>query len=377
MRRALIFMSVLAAGCFNPDDIFPIHGQVVSPQGVEGLTVELLRATDTGFNGSCEDAKAFKTTTTDAEGKFTFEVFRAQSMKLGGSGQFCFRARVAFPSGTVASTDVGGIFTEMTLSKFHDWEPNARLENGELKFSPLFAVEDAEDAGDTLSHRAEFTTSDGGLAWVADDLFTEFGDGMSPPPVTRAPMKFDARQVEDFSGELVFSAAFSERLGEEFGPFGSFNSTTVNVVAAQRLPVMGTTVPLSRDAGCPPARPCPLTDGALAVADLGSRNAVTLELPAPVLVSSVVLRELENSAPVIIATFFDEDGGTVLTQQHTYSFPVQSLSQPPRRLRDGGVSFGSVPPAWTVIELDAGVTAKRVTFGFPASARSVAEISLY
>lgn len=382
MRRlVLIFMSVLAAGCFNPDDIFPIHGQVVSARGVEGLTVELLRASETGFAGTCDGAKPFKTTTTDADGNFTFEVFRAQSMSLGGMGQFCFRVRVAFPSGTVDTADLGGVFTETWLTKFRDWEPNARLENGELKFTPVYPTEEADDAGYTLAHRAEFETTDGGLAWVLDDLFLDtFSAAEQQPAFVRRPMKFDSRQVEDFSGELVLSALTSERISDGFGPLANISVTTVNMVASQRLPLSGTTVPLSRDAGCPSiTRPCTLTDGDLQVAELGSRQSVTLELGAEAFVSSVVFRELEGGAPILSATFFDADGGTVRTDQFAYEFSQISLSTipRPRQPRDGGEPFFGSAPAWIVFDIDGGVTAKKVTFGFPAGVRSAAEISLY
>lgn len=379
-RRSFLYMSVwcVAAGCFNPDDIFPIHGQVVSPRGVEGLTVELLRAQQASFTGECDEAKEFKTTTTDAEGKFTFEVFRAQTTSLSQQGAFCFRVRVAFPSGTVDISDLSGIFSETQLGTFRDWEPNARVENGEVKFDAVYPVGQADDAGDTLAHRAELQTSDGGVAWVFDDLFlTTVG---TETTLVRRPMLFDSRHAEDFSGELVFSALVSERFDEGFGPLASASFTLVRMQAAQRIPVTGTTVPFSRDAGCPTiTRPCTLTDGELTSASLGSRQSVTLELGAPQLVSSVVLRELETSAPILVATFFDEDGGTVLTQQHAYDFPQMTLStsQRPRRPRDGGMLIFGSTPAWTVIELDGGVTAKKLTLSFPAGAQSASEISLY
>lgn len=378
-RAFAISMSVIAlgSGCFNPDDIFPIHGQVVSARGAEGLTVELLRAQETGFAGQCDDAKPFKTTTTDADGNFTFEVFRAQSMSLGGTGQFCFRVRVEFPSGTVDTADLGGVFSELWLGKLRDWEPNARLENGALEFAPVYPVGEADDAGNTLAHRAEFLTSDGGLAWVLDDLFLETVN-VGEPSLVRRPMTFDARHAEDFSGELVLSATSSERFGDGFGPLASFSVTTVNIVASQRVPVVGASVPLSRDAGCPGlTRPCRLTDGDLTPSTLSGRQAVTLELADEQLVSSVVLREVESGAPIVVAVFFDADGGTVLSQQHAYDFPQRSLGAMPRRPRDGGVAVFGATAAWTVIELDGGVRAKKLTLNFPAGVQSMTEVSVY
>jgi hypothetical protein len=374
--RAVIFMSVIAAsGCFNPDDIFPLHGQVVSAGGVEGLEVQLLRAQEAEITGACEsEFKPFKTTTTDADGNFTFEVFRAQTQSLGQRGFFCFRVRVTFGSGTVAETDLQAVAGETQLSKFYDWQPNARLENGVVVLTPPFDV-NAVDGG-TLTQRTNFET-DGGLAWVVDDVYF---DSFTQTPLPARPMPFGELEAEDFVGELTFDAVAGERLDDGIGVFGGFSFNAVRITPAQRIAVTGTRTPLSRGATCSAlATPCPLTDGLLEPVELGARSALTIDLGTAKQVSNVVFRELEVGAPIIVAQFFDADGGLALTQQGTFDYSQRALSSLPRRRnRDGGmmVSFGATE-AWPVVSLDGGVLAKKVTFQFPGGVNSVLEISLY
>ncbi|MFT3712188.1 MAG: hypothetical protein QM817_31475 [Archangium sp.] len=371
--RALLMFSLLAAGCFNPDDIFPIHGQVVSANGVEGLTVEMLRAESADFSGACDgEFRAFKTTTTDADGAFLFEVFRAQTQSLSQQGLFCFKVRVTFASGTVAETDLIGIANETQLATFFDWVPDARLENGLLSLTPVYDVNSVD--GGTLTQRADFESSDGGLFWEVDDVYF---DTFTMEPVTR-PMEFSELHAEDFTGELSFSAVAGQRMGSGTSPFDGLTFNAVRLTASQKIPVVGTRTALSRGAACGSlGTPCPLTDGVAEPFDLGSRMSVSIELPTPQRVQSVVFRELEVGAPIIVAQFFDADGGLAATQQGTFDYSQRALSSLPRRRRDAGMLLVGSTPAWVTVAVDGGVTAKKVTFQFPGGVNACSEVSLF
>jgi hypothetical protein len=128
----------MCSGCFNPDDIFPLKGTVTSADPVEGQVIKLLRDSKQAGFGGCSGALAtdFKQTTADANGNFSFEVFRAQTQSLTNFSPFCFRVSAQFPSGSRAWSDLSGIFDETHLSPLPDWQAAPQHEHDGLQFRP-------------------------------------------------------------------------------------------------------------------------------------------------------------------------------------------------------------------------------------------------
>ena len=380
MARGLLALLFILSGCFNPDDIFPMKGRVASIEPSQGQYVELLRDPDvTGGTASCDGARPFKTTTTDAEGNFQFALFRAQTQHLSGRGTFCFRVQTTFPSGARAWTDITGINGEITTATLREWRTGLFADGGVLQFSPPLPLADAEDAGFHISHRAQFEQADGGLVWQVDDDFSSFANHTSD----RRPMEFDSLRVEDFSGTLQLTAVvFEPAPPSDLGPFGNDGYWPVWLAAAATLPVTGGPGPLSRGLPCADlGSPCPLTDGSLESIDLAGRLSLSLQLPGATSVSAVVLRALEAPSLRIDVELFDADGGQVQAVQE--QLPLGWIDQlffttPSRPPVDGGFIDVLAPPVtWAVIHLDAGVPVKTVTLRFPLGVERCAEISLY
>lgn len=383
MRRlALGLISVLISGCFNPDDIFPVHGSVVSPDGVEGLTVELLRDSSTTLGApTCEQGTPFKTTTTDAEGRFTFDLFRAQTQSLSGRGLHCFRVQVTFPSGATARTDLPAIGSEVNLPAFTDWRAAPRLEGGLFRFEPVTDLVEAEDAGQLIGHRLELLTTDGGLAWRAEDMVTD--------PVGqffRTTLRFDDARLEDFSGALRLTALVPGVRSD--APVFGEDSSAVWLQAAETVALTGTQVPLSRGLPCDSvATPCPLTDGDLAQVELGVRQSLSFEFPSEVDAGTLVLRGLQTLSPTFGVQFFAADGGRV--QALSFAGPldelevlapfglIESNSVTVRPLRDGGVMLGDVPARYVALPVTPVAPITRVVLRFSAGVQELAEFSVY
>ncbi len=382
MRHALVgVLVVIGSGCFNPDDIFPVKGTVVSGSPVEGQVVRLLRQSQQGDFGSCdaEGAPVLKQTTADAEGRYGFEVFRAQAQNLTSFGPYCFRVDADFPSGSAAWSDLN-IFSETQAPALRDWRARPRFDGGVLDYEPALPA-GWLDAGALLDHRAQVLTDDGGLLWQVDDRFVSLDGG----DATVEPMVLDAVRLEDFSGTVTLVARIYEPSAGDGSLFGGGGATwPSNLRAGEHLAVSGRRAPVSRGLPCPDvATPCPLTDGDLSVVEVDLREGVTLELPVPVPLSAIVLRGVETGVPFLAVLLTQADGGLVAPVQHLLPVsmfealsPTSGRPSRPGR-RDGGVEAPSAGGlAYSVIPLDAGVPIRRVTLRFPGGLSRVAEISL-
>lgn len=385
-RAPAVLLVAIASlsGCFNPDDIFPVHGSITSPDSVSGQSVRLLRdsSIEAAQLPTCSEAKPFKETTTDEAGNFSFDVFRAQAQKLTGFGQFCFRVETTFPSGTTAFSDVR-IDSELTLPPFPDWRAQPSRVDGVLHFEPLAPLQAEESfEGDQLSHRAEWVTGDGGLAWVVDDHFFA-SDGSAP---VRQPMGFEDVVLEDFSGSVRLTARLT-KVTSGVGPFGG-GSSTIEVRSGQTLALTGTRPPISRGLPCPPLEtPCPLTDGDLTEADAGVQT-VTLTFPLPTPLSAVVVRGAvshgngSNISPSAMAVLLmDPDGGVLsFVEQPTplslWNGGAPSMVRRPRR--DGGVDFElQSDPRYVVIPLDGGMVGSVSVWLLAGGVDRISEVSLF
>ncbi|MDP3153367.1 MAG: hypothetical protein Q8N23_11885 [Archangium sp.] len=379
MRRVLLVISWVLSACFNPDDILPVHGSLTSADPVAGQVVRLLRDPAGAREANCAEAQPFKEATADEAGNFSFDVFRAQAVKLTAQGVFCFRVETTFASGTTVFTDLVGLSSEVTLPPFPDWRAAPSRVDGVLRFEP-FAPLPVEERfeGDQVVHRAEWITADGGLAWVVDDRVMALNPVTNEVAPARVPMAFDDFALEDFSGSVAINARFT--ITEEDGPFGS-NSTTLEARSGQTLQVAGARAPFSRGLECPVfGTPCYLTDGDLSAVDAGNTNGLIFAFAAPTSVSAVVLRGVETEASLMALQLTDEDGGTVLVQQvlptSLWSGAVPNFTLRP--LPDGGLEFGPKADArFVTIRVDAGVLVEQVQFGFVSPVARAGEISVF
>ena len=386
MPRSIALVLLMLAGCFNPDDIFPVHGSVTSIDPVEGQVVRLLRDTAPALGPSCTDAQPFKETTVDAAGNFSFDVFRAQAMKLTGGSPFCFRVETTFPSGSTVSSELLAISGEETLPAFPDWRAQPSRVDGVLRFEPvqpLPAVESFE--GPQLAHRAQWHTEDGGLAWAADDLVSAFDPVTMSLVPTRAPLQVDDFALEDFSGTAVLHARLTI-IGTEENVFGNRSAHTLELKSGDTLALAGHRAPISRGISCAPyADPCPLTDGALTPVDAGvitgTNSLMTFTLPAPTVLTAIVLRSVETDTLLMGVQLLDADGGALALVQQELPSSLWNASVPSfmvRQRSDGGVEFAPrADPHFITIALDAGVSVSAVRIGFAGGVESWSEVSFF
>lgn len=383
MKRAILMSTLLLAACFNPDDILPVHGTLVSNDPVEGQVVRLLRDPAAAMSTDCSGAKAFKETTANADGRFSFDVFRAQAIKLSGFGAFCFRVETTFASGSTVHSDLVGLSGEITLPPFPDWRARPAREDGVLRFEPAAPLPETETfEGDQVVHRAEWRTADGGLAWAAEDRVMGFDlDGGQVVP-QRQPMEFDDYALEDFSGVVSLFARLSVE-GRRDGHFSSASST-LELRSGDTLAVSGNRAPVSRGLSCiDVAVPCPLTDGRLAGVDGGALGQpIILELPAPTLLSAVVVRGVETQAQLMGMQLVVADGGTLPLVQKVLPTSLWNAGVPGfvvRPLADGGVEFGPrAESRFFTVRLDAGVPVREVRMGFAGdTVGQLNELSLF
>ena len=385
MRLSALLLLLVLPACFNPDDILPVHGSVVSLDPVAGQAVRLLRDPVALRTASCADAKPFKETSTDEAGNFSFDVFRAQATKLSGMGTFCFRVETDFASGGAAFSEILGLFGEVTLPPFPDWRAQPTRAEGALRFEPMAPLPETEETfdGPQLVHRAEWFTEDGGLAWVADDrvlAFDPLTNGVAP---ARQPMLMDDLALEDFAGSVTMSARLTNP-GEQMGPFDS-NSTSIEVRSGQRLQLSGGRRPISRGLGCPPyAAPCPLTDGDLSPVDAGVQ-LFRFTFQTPTRVSSVVVRGAETESLLMGVIFGELDGGLDAGPprfvQHVMATSLWNANVPTFVVKmqpDGGVEFSpKSDPHFFTLTFDAGAPVSSLTVGFASGVDRIAEISLF
>lgn len=369
------------AGCFNPDDILPVHGTLTSPDPVTGQIVRLLRDPAPLRSSDCSGAKPFKEVAVDVSGAFSFDVFRAQATKLSNLGQFCFRVETTFPSGTSVFSDILGLAGEVSLPPFPDWRAQPARVDGVLRFEPASPLPMEESfEGDQLVHRAEWFTEDGGLAWVADDRVLAFDPATMGVVPTRQAMPFDDFALEDFSGTVTLRARMTT-IEEVLGPFGE-GATTIEVRSGQKLQLTGTRTPFSRGLECLGlGTACPLTDGDLTPQDAGSGPGASFTFPAPRSFSTVVVRGVETEAVLMGMQLLDADGGTARLVQQVLPTSMWNSGVPNfvlKPLPDGGVEFSpKSDPRFFTFSFDAGVAVREVRMGFAATVERISEVSLF
>ena len=390
MRTALAcsVCLVVTAGCFNPDDIFPVTGTLQSVGPVEGQVVQLLRQVDTSnFGTGCSgaDARAFKEATADAAGTFGFEVFRAQSQNLTSLGTYCFRVDTTFSSGATASSQVYGIFGTTKLGTLRDWRSGLEQDAGVLVFTPPIPVppETAaqamiDPAIPQLDHRVEVLTAAGDVVWQADDHLVSLDGGLNH----REPLVMDDARLEDFEGTLALHARVVESEAAQTALNQGFDVYSTELRAAELRPVVGHAPATSRGARCTEiSGVCPFTDGDLTPVDVGSLPVVTLELDTPQDLAWLVLRGVETPVPFVVVVVTDQSG--IAVQTFRVELPVSAWSlaapRPPRRRRDGAVGTGPMiptTPVYAVIPLPAAAGIRSVSLRFPGGLQRAAELSL-
>lgn len=306
MKRALLLLAVALSGCFNPDDLLPISGKLVSDGGVGGQRVELFRGEVPTRAGGCPSPRLVTETTAAADGTFTVDVLRAQAQRLTLPGGFCFQAKTRFESGTTAVTTFRNVNAEYALPPMRDWRPGLRPDAGVRSF--LFSVAPRPElegpGGFADAHRAELVTEDGGLVWARPT------SSVTSPNAGPKRMTFTDEELEDFGGtvQLVSRFVFA---GIIVSP-GQHEHVQMELRAGQTFPFVGTTIPFSRGLSCPPFEdPCPFTDGSLQRVDGGGLTTLSLRWPLPRLVQGVLLRGVEAGPTSITARLIGEDGGVL------------------------------------------------------------------
>ena len=385
MKR-FVAIALVLAGCTNPDDILAVRGTVSSVDPVEGQVVRLTRQRVSGLNlgQPCVPTEPFKEMNTGADGAFEFEVFRLETRDT------CFRAEATFPSESVSWSSVLFYGATTELAPLLDWRANPSIDGGVLHFDPPVAWPDdlppmrmgnTYRTGIQLTHREQLVTSDGELAWQADDRSLSADAGFDfPPTYRRELLLLDDLRLEDFEGTVILSASLSDP-DQQSSSIVSPGPTATLMRAGQKLAVRGNRVPLSRGLECPEVGfPCPLTDGLLTEVDAGLVEAVTLSLPAPATISSVVLRGAWVGNGVIRVALTPEDGGVETEAELTLPRPNiyagVPLEQQLNVLTPEG-SYINFREAFVVIPLDAGVPSSRVSVKFPSRLARIRELSVF
>jgi hypothetical protein len=383
MKRFALVLAASLAACFSPDDILIVDGTVASPEPA-GQRVRLLRGKPDERNLLCGGFAPFKEAVTDADGGYSFEVFRAQAQGLTeGVGDRCFRAEVEFASGARSSTTVQRLIGPVSLPPLLDWRPGLQLDAGLVTFAPVAPLTDGSSPeGDQVTHRLEARTADGGLAWRQDDRVLLVTGAEAPRP-SRVPLTFDdAALVEDEALTLRLRArvVFVQSGEVLFGGALGF-AAPVEVEAAEAVLVAGRSAPPTRGLPCPGyGSPCALTDGALEPREpVGPSAALSLDFPTPLVPRWLVVRGLETESPLLGVQLTGVDGGAVLQSQYLAPESLWDPVDAPRDvpLPDGGVlRWGEARLRFLAIPLDAGVPVAGVRVSEPVGLRRAAELSV-
>lgn len=353
--RTLIITLLVFSACANPDDIFPVTGRVESSSGIDGVTIHILRQTQmgAGFGNFChfEGVSPFAETTTDAQGAYGFEVFRAQAQSLTNFTPYCFRVRAVFPSGAESHVDLEQINDRVQVPALRDWVPNPRLEGDELRFTPLL-----EDLGVDLRaeryvlHRSSFHIANDVTMWRADDVvIADAGTDGTDLQLARTPLSYPPEVFEDFAGTLRLEGRIVYTGNDDGGSLftGSF-AGSVYVTPAQSLDVGGNLVPLNRGL----TRQPPV---------IGGIPGVTYTFPDEQRVSTLVLRDTTLTGGVFVGGL-TADGGQVgpieLSARQSawdlYSFPIFEMGE------DGGFSQRQGTGGYGLWRFDGGMEVKTI-----------------
>ncbi len=382
-----VVITLACAGCTNPDDILAVHGSVASVDPVEGQVVRVLRylyPLEYQFvPNACSLATPLKEVRADAEGNYSFELFRVETRNA-----ICFRVDAHFPSGSVAWSEFGSYAPETQLPVLLDWRAALGLDGGVLQFDPPVPWPDdlppvrigaVTHVGIQLAHQEQLLTIDGGVAWQAEDRFPLLDGGSEylGYQLEREPLVLDAIRLEDFEGKLRLNAYLFDP--DEETPLFSSGTFATRMTAGDQLALHGTLVPVSRGLACPEvATPCPLTDGELAEVDAGMINEVSFKLTTPEILSAVVLRDAWVADDVVHVVLTQSDGGLGGEFEATVRKPDPSAFPSGVsyvRISDGG--YAAFRPNYMVIPLDAGTSTSRVTLQFPSGLARIKEVSLF
>lgn len=377
MTRTPLFFLVCAfggAGCFNPDDIFPVEGRVESSQTVEGVRVELRRQRRTTF-GPCESLSLFREAQTDTSGGYRFEVFRAAAQELTGMGSFCFQVHTAFASGASATVDVPEISGPLTLPSLVDWRAGFQRDGGVVRFSPMAPLPTGADAA-LLVHRLSLLTEDGGLAWRQDDLVMDEGS-LTP---RRVDLADDARILEEFGGALSVESRLIVPGTSPLVVLTEVPPVVMHGFAAGRLSTVRSTLPWSSRTACPGvADPCPLTDRELVPFELDGGEQVRVEFLAPTVPVAVVVRGFVSPATSLVISLIDSAG---VEHALAHALPGSLFSgdqeRDPQPLPDGGRPYRLRPePRFAVVPLEVDYLVDAVGVTFPGGVTRLSELSVY
>lgn len=379
MKRPFAFFAVALAGCFSPDDIFVLDGTVASAQPA-GNVVRMLRGRPQEPD-SCAQYAAFKETRTNADGRYVFEVFRAQAQGLtDGRDDRCFKIEVEFASGSRASAGLRRLFGPETMPVLPDWRPGMWLDAGTLGFTPIVVPLPGDTLeGDLVTHRLEARTEDGGLAWRQEDLVAEVSDEVVDP--RRVPLTFEpALLVEDQALTLRLRANVLARPVEGSRDFGGRAlALPVEVEAGELLRLPARSAPPSRGSPCEGVV-CALTDGDYRASLLSSLSPteVTVTFAAPLTPRWVVLRGLVQFGGPLELQLTGADGGTVFSQP----VPFLGFSWPTAdpladsELEDGGLSTHEGRTRFVAVPIDAGVLASGLRLGGTVRVPWLGEVSV-
>ncbi len=356
MKRALVIAVFVFTGCFNPDDIFPINGRVGGAEQV----VMLSRAPNPPM-AECGPWSVLERGRSDADGGYTFEVFRAESMRLTNGEPYCFRVNTSYGSGTSVSATVEAIFGEVQVPPMPDWTPGLQLDGGVFAFAPYRTRDPGVDFF-VLQHVIEVKAFTRVIWRAADSSLATLGGALPPIPA-------DPRIYEEFGGSATIRASYTEGEGQ-LSPIGEFVvRPRVEVATRGSLPLGITHVAPSKGAPCDFFSHCPLTDGSLYDESLEGQPWMQVNFKAPLAPSLVVIRGLVVHGPSLDVSGVQFDGGLLPLG----TFAVTRELDGPGSL---GVN-GYVPaPTFVALPVDAGepVASLRVT---AEGLVQVDEVSIY
>lgn len=271
----LLLTSACVRSELSPDALVSLTGRVERPGGTGDPSVEVVLSRS-GGNLCTGTLTPFATATTDADGRYAFELRGADTQ--AGDLARCFRVAPApAADGSTGWAELLLQVTQPVVPPLPRWAWNLSAEPG-AGGDERFTFEDLRAAQGAGTARLQLSDGTGQLAWEVRE----------PVPGTA----LDAALLEDFTG-LRARLAWDRVLdGQKTSVDLSFQSAEVTVPRGGRLPV-------SRGAACSfgGAAVCPLTDGALGRAAATADNlGVTLQLPGLVVPGDLVLRGVETAS---------------------------------------------------------------------------------
>jgi len=370
MRALVSMMGLLLGGCgVGPEDLFNFRGLVSSSgQPVRENPIELARGKPiaTGTSSRCAPTKTLATSSTDAQGRFRFEQFRAEVDPNEATTGLPACVRLAAElEGASSWIDLGDFGPTTDVGTLDVWRPEVGLtgDTGDgglvLAFDPQPPVPESlarrvraslvAVAGDGLLWDAVFALDDAGVARIERAIPAQWLEDRE------ATLRLEAEAV----GSVITSRPLDPTLSlatsiSRLARFGALTDTGLELSGGLRPP--------SRGAACPSVgSPCPLTDGALTWVPLDGGTVIELTLEAPTEVRKVALRsrrylEVADGSPhlsldvislvgvetgdVRVLAGFDADAGMV----GPLGEGVEAYGAPPFFGRDGYFLLEVHPP---------------------------------